>query len=73
MPEESAGSKKRYVNFDRESGELSVNLPEDLMSYKDELLEDLQMRFGFEALSVANLDRINQYVTEWLERQTKHP
>jgi hypothetical protein len=63
---ESEMNKSRFVEFDRESGELVLNLPSDSIEMRRIVLEHLDKYIARGRISESILDEIEHLVTKTL-------
>ena len=54
-----------YVELDKETSELVVQLPEKVKSYFNELNKDILNEFSFELINKDTLQKIDQYIKDW--------
>jgi hypothetical protein len=60
-----------YVTFDPENGDLNLALPPEYVSFHDEICLELSEKFTG-TLDEALLEKMNQYVTDWLAQRKPH-
>jgi hypothetical protein len=58
-----------YVTFDPENGDLNLALPPECAAFHDELCWELAETFTG-ALDESLLEKMNQFVADWISRKT---
>ena len=58
-----------YVEFDKETNDFVIKLPEDLKTYFMDLKNDLINEFGFESVNKFTIERINLYIKDWFSKR----
>lgn len=61
---------KKYIGFNKNSGEVTIFLPRDREHHREELWNAFVDRFSYESASPDVLEEMNRFVSEWLERNS---
>lgn len=60
---------KQYVNYDKASGMIILNLSEENKIYEQELYKELYSIYAFETISVQTLKDINIFIIDWFNQK----
>lgn len=61
--------KSHYVEFDNESGGMTLTLPPHLARYKEELAQDLYQEYFLANPDEGTFDSISEFIDDWLSRK----
>jgi len=59
-----------YVTADYKTGEISISLPDAMEEYRSEIIIALTDTYSFEFISDDLVSRMNDFITEWIQRRT---
>jgi hypothetical protein len=53
------------ASIDKKTGELSIQLPEELQGHFTALYRDIMDEFGFDPMNAFTVNRINEFIRKW--------
>ena len=64
-----AGSQTHSIEFDNETGEMSIILADHLRQYQRELMQDVYEEFYLANPDMAGMQGISKYIDDWLKNK----